>query len=220
MSLVSAGGGAVWDVLYTVEIVSRSGQHEESLLTVLVHKSLQRESAGAQPQPQTQPAGTAQIRVCEFRCYDYKCHHRHILDSASYHFRSTVDRRTTKGVLDVIKHPFIHHVTSNDRSSFTKGINWSQIEIGPKSLSQSLYDSGGHHLQPAVRRSCHHWGLIYCSVTLDKMMNWVLSSTVFNLILVPSEIRNKYFLNSPLPTLSLSLCLFYPVVFIKVLGFN
>lgn len=53
----SAGRGAVWDILYSVEIVSGSGQHEESLFTVPVHQSLQRESAGAQPQPQTQPAG-------------------------------------------------------------------------------------------------------------------------------------------------------------------
>lgn len=60
LACVPAGGGAVRDVLHPVEAVSGGGQHEESLFAVAVLQGLQGESAGAQPQPQTQPAGTAQ----------------------------------------------------------------------------------------------------------------------------------------------------------------
>lgn len=68
LCLDTAGGGALWDVLYPVEVVSGSSQHEESLLTVPVHQGLQRKPAGTQSQPQIQPAGTVCQCVCECMC--------------------------------------------------------------------------------------------------------------------------------------------------------
>lgn len=55
--LDSAGGGALRHVLSSVEVVSGRGQHEEGLLHVSAQQGLQREPAGAEPQPQTQSPG-------------------------------------------------------------------------------------------------------------------------------------------------------------------
>lgn len=68
------GGGVVRDVLRSVEAVPGSGEHEEGLLSVPVHQSLQGESAGARPQPPTQPAGTAD--VCSRATVEHTCIHR------------------------------------------------------------------------------------------------------------------------------------------------
>lgn len=54
---LSAGGGALRDLLPSAEVVSGGGQHEEGLLGVAAQQGLQGEPAGAGPQPQTQPPG-------------------------------------------------------------------------------------------------------------------------------------------------------------------